>query len=58
MKRTEQIVELGYWAHRFNIYGGGKTANNPDEAGLLMNKVLQDKHSLIEILEGTYNFLM
>ena len=45
-ERTEQIAELGYLALGVDMYGEGKTVDNPEEAGSLMNSVLEDKHSI------------
>jgi len=41
-KRAEMLAELGYTALAVDLYGGGKTADNPDQAGALMNGVLED----------------
>tara|TARA_B100000686_G_C16410857_1_gene772134 strand:- start:53 stop:781 length:729 start_codon:yes stop_codon:yes gene_type:complete len=56
-KRTEQIAEIGYLALGVDIYGEGKTVDNPDDAGALMNIFLEDKQSIKARLEGAYNFL-
>lgn len=40
--RAEQIAALGYTALAVDMYGGGKTADNPDDAGAMMNGVLGD----------------
>ena len=42
-KRTKQIAELGFVAMGVDMYGEGKTVDNPDEAGSLMNTVISDK---------------
>ena len=44
-KGTEQIAKLGYLALGVDMYGDGKTADTPDDAGLLMNAVLKISRS-------------
>jgi dienelactone hydrolase len=39
-RRTQMLAELGYTALAADMYGDGKTAATPDEAGTLMNAVL------------------
>ena len=56
-KRTEQVAKLGYIALGVDMYGDGKTADNPEEAGSLMNAVLEDKHIIKARVEGSYNVL-
>ena len=56
-KRTEQIAELGYLALGVDMYGEGKTVDTPQEAGSLMNAVLEDKHAIKARLKGAYNVL-
>ena len=56
-KRTEQIAELGYLALGVDMYGEGKTVDNPAEAGSLMNAVLEDKQAIKARVEGPYNVL-
>ncbi len=41
-RRARMLAELGYTALAVDMYGSGKTADNPDDAGSLMNAVLQD----------------
>ena len=41
-KRAEQVAALGYLAMGVDMYGNGKTADHPEEAGSLMNGVLGD----------------
>ena len=38
--RTKQLAELGYVAMAVDMYGEGKIASDPAEAGSLMNGVL------------------
>jgi dienelactone hydrolase len=40
--RVRKLAALGYTALAVDMYGGGKTANNPEAAGSLMNAVLSD----------------
>ena len=40
--RARMLAELGYNALALDMYGDGETADNPDQAGGLMNAVLQD----------------
>ena len=52
-RRTEQVAKLGYIALGVDMYGDGKTADNPEEAGSLMNAVLEDKQIIkarVEVL--------
>ena len=39
-RRTKQLAELGYVAMAVDMYGEGKIASDPEEAGALMNGVL------------------
>ena len=41
-ERMEQIASLGYVALGVDMYGEGKTVDNPDDAGALMTGVLSD----------------
>lgn len=41
-RRADMLAKLGYTAMALDMYGGGKTAENPDEAGELMNGLLAD----------------
>jgi dienelactone hydrolase len=41
-RRTNMLAELGYTGMAVDMYGEGKTAGNPDEAGQLMNDLLGD----------------
>ena len=41
-RRTEDIARLGYSALGVDLYGAGKAAGHPDEAGPLMNEVLEN----------------
>ena len=41
-RRTEDLARLGYTALGVDLYGAGTTADDPDQAGALMNGVLED----------------
>ena len=56
-KRTEQVASLGYFAMGVDMYGNGKTADHPEEAGSLMNGVLGDLDLLKSRVEAAYQFL-
>ena len=44
--RADALAGLGYTAMAVDMYGGGKTADNPDAAGALMNDLLDDLATL------------
>jgi len=56
-KRTKQIAKLGYIALGVDMYGRGKIVDNPEEAGSLMNELLENKQIIKARLEGVYNVL-
>ena len=41
-RRAHMLAELGFTALAVDMYGGGQLADNPDDAGRLMNGVLGD----------------
>jgi len=41
-KRAEMLAELGYTAMAVDLYGGGKTVDDPENAGKLMTELLSD----------------
>jgi dienelactone hydrolase len=41
-RRANMLAELGYTGMALDLYGDGKQASNPDEAGELMNALLAD----------------
>ena len=41
-RRASMLAELGYTGLAVDLYGGGRTASNPEEAGELMNALLAD----------------
>ena len=56
-KRTEQVALLGYFAMGVDMYGNGKTADHPEEAGSLMNGVFGDLDTLKTRVEAAYQVL-
>ena len=56
-KRAEQVASLGYLAMGVDMYGNGKTADHPEEAGSLMNGVLGDLDLLKSRVEAAYQSL-
>ena len=55
--RARMLAEAGYTALAIDMYGGGKTAGNPDEAGAAMNAVLGDMETGTARLEAAHAFL-
>ena len=51
-ERANMLAGLGYSALALDMYGDGRTAANPDEAGSLMNAVLNDMESGTARLEA------
>lgn len=47
-RRADMLAELGYTALAVDMYGDGRTADTPDEAGQLMNDLLSDLAALRE----------
>ncbi len=41
-RRADMLAELGYTGMAVDLYGGGRTADNPDSAGQLMTDLLSD----------------
>lgn len=58
VRRAHMIAELGYVALAIDMFGGGRVAENPDEAGNLMNGVLNDMDSGTAALEAGYQLLL
>ena len=56
--RAHQLAELGYVALAIDMFGNGKVAENPDEAGGLMNGVLGDMEAGTEALRAGYDLLL
>ena len=55
--RAEQLAALGYSALAIDMYGEGKTADNPNDAGALMNAVLEDMETGTGRLKAAYEAL-
>jgi dienelactone hydrolase len=47
-RRANMLAELGYTGMAVDMYGGGRQAGNPDEAGQLMNGLLADMPTMRE----------
>ena len=58
VRRTHMMAELGYVAFAADMYGGGRTADNPDEAGSMMNAVLSDMETGTAALESAHRVLL
>ena len=58
VRRAHMLAELGYVALAIDMYGGGSIATNPDEAGDLMNGVLNDMESGTAALRAGYDLLL
>ena len=57
-RRAHMLAELGYVALAIDMYGGGKIAESPDEAGSLMNAVLGDMDAGTAALHAGYELLL
>jgi dienelactone hydrolase len=58
VRRAHMLAELGYVALAIDMYGDGSVADNPDEAGSLMNGVLNDMESGTAALRAGYDLLL
>ena len=58
VRRAHMLAELGYVALAIDMYGGGQVADNPDQAGKLMNAVLNDMETGTAALEGGLRLLL
>lgn len=58
IRRAHMLAELGYVALAIDMYGGGQIAENPDQAGALMNGVLEDMESGTAALKTGYELLL
>lgn len=58
VRRAHQLAELGYVALAIDMYGGGQVADNPDQAGSLMNGVLNDMESGTAALRAGHQLLL
>lgn len=57
-KRAHMLAELGYVALAIDMYGAGKVAETPDQAGSLMNAVLGDMDAGTAALQAGYELLL
>lgn len=57
-KRAHMLAELGYLALAIDMYGDGSVANDPDQAGRLMNGVLGDMDKGTRALQAGYQQLL
>lgn len=55
--RAERLADLGYCALAIDMYGEGKTADNPGDAGALMTAVMQDIKTAETRLKAGYQYL-
>lgn len=58
VRRAHMLAELGYVALAIDMYGGGRIATNPDEAGALMTGVLDDMQTGSAALRAGYQLLL
>lgn len=56
-RRAQMLAEIGYTALAVDMYGEGQTADNPDNAGSLMNAVLEDMAQGEARLQAGYELL-
>jgi len=56
-KRAEMLAELGYTAFALDLYGNGKLAVNPTEAGSFASEVMQNIETAKERFQAAYNIL-
>lgn len=56
--RADQLAVAGYCALAIDMYGNGKTADNPDQAGEAMNAVLGDIEGATARLRAGYDTLL
>ena len=57
VQRAHMLAELGYVALAIDMFGGGRVAETPDEAGSLMNGVLDDMETGTAALKAGYQLL-
>jgi dienelactone hydrolase len=58
VRRAHMLAELGYVALAIDMFGGGRLAGTPDEAGSLMNGVLNDMETGTAALKAGYQLLL
>ncbi len=58
IRRADMLAEQGYFAFAIDMYGGGRTAQNPEQAGQAMNAVLGDIEAADARLRAGYDTLI
>jgi dienelactone hydrolase len=58
VRRAHMLAELGYIALAIDMFGDGRVATDPDEAGGLMNGVLNDMETGTAALKAGYQLLL
>jgi dienelactone hydrolase len=58
VRRAHMLAEMGYVALAIDMFGGGQTADNPDDAGGLMTAVLNDMETGTAALRAGYQLLL
>jgi dienelactone hydrolase len=53
-RRARMLAELGYTALAVDMYGDGKVADNPGDAGTLMNAVLAHRQAAEDRFRAAY----
>lgn len=56
-RRANMLAELGYTALAVDMYGGGRVAGDADEAGRLMNGVLEDMGQVESRMRAALEYL-
>ena len=56
-RRAEMLAELGYVAMAIDMYGNGKQADNPEDAGKLATETMSNMEAAIAKFEAGVNFL-
>jgi len=56
-ERAEMLAELGYVALAIDMYGDGKQADNPDDAGKFATEVMQNMETAKAKFDAGVNFL-
>jgi len=56
-RRADMLAVLGYSGMALDMYGGGQVAANPDEAGGLMNGVLEDMGTVRKLFHPALDVL-
>ncbi len=56
-RRARMLAELGYTALALDVYGDGQLAENPDDAGRLMNGVMGDMQGAEDRLRAGLDYL-